>query len=342
MTSDTAAPRRLTIRDVARAAGVSYQTVSRAINDAPGIDAGTKRRVLDIADRLGYRPSRLARSLVTRRTETIGLAVNDLTNPFFSHVAQAVLEASRAIGHQTMVLPTPWSREGEEAALEALLSHSVDGIVAYVDHVEDARLQALAAHPPLVLANRWRPPPGIPTLNIDLVGGTRQAVEHLLELGHRRIGMVDGTPAWNLGDRRHATFLAIAAQHGLGIDDSWTVRDGPSADGGRRAARRLLEAHPDVTAIFAFNDVMAAGAVDAIHRAGRRVPADCAVIGFDGVQLCDLLQPPLSTVAVDFAELGQRATAIIARWLEDGREAALPLAGDLSTRLIVRESTVGS
>jgi LacI family transcriptional regulator len=297
--------------------------------------------VLQIAESLGYRPSRLARSLVTRRTDTIGLAVNDLTNPFFSHVAQAVLESARAIGHQTMVLPMPWSAEGEEAALEAMVSHSVDGIIAFVDHVSDARLQAIAEQLPLVLVNHWTPPEGIPTLNVDLVGGARQAIEHLVELGHRRIGMVDGTPAWNQGDRRHATFLAVAAEHGLGLDESYAVLGVPSADGGRRAAQRLVEAHPDVTAIFAFNDVMAAGAVDALRLAGRRVPHDCAVIGFDGVQLCELMQPPLSTVALDFAEFGRRATAILARWLAQGREAALPLAGDLPTRLVVRESTVG-
>src|SRR5689334_13230560 len=219
----SAPPQRLTIRDVARAAGVSYQTVSRAINDAPGIDAGTKRRVLEVATRLGYRPSRLARSLVTRRTDTIGLAVNDIRNPFFAHVAQAVLEAARAIGHHTMVLPTPWDESGEEAALEAMISHSVDGIIAFIDHVKDARLQAVAAQMPLVLVNRWSQPGGIPTLNLDLVGGTRQALEHLLSLGHRRVGMVDGTPAWNTGDRRHSTFLAVLAEHGLGLDDSYAV-----------------------------------------------------------------------------------------------------------------------
>src|SRR3954447_19723789 len=260
-------PARLTIRDVAREAGVSYQTVSRAINDGPGIDPGTRRRVLAVADRLGYRPSRLARSLVTRRTDTIGLAVNDLTNPFFAHVAQAVLEAARAIGHQTMVLPTPWNGPGEQAALDALVSHSVDGIVAFLDHVPDRRLQEVAEHLPLVLVNRWTPPAQIPTLTVDLVGGTRQAVEHLVGLGHRRLGLIDGTPAWNTADARHATFLSVAAEHDLGLDDSWTVRDGPSADGGRRAARRLLARHPDTTAIFAFNDVMAAAALDVLRRA---------------------------------------------------------------------------
>jgi LacI family transcriptional regulator len=334
---DATRARRPTIRDVAQAAGVSYQTVSRAINDAPGIDQRTKRRVLEVAEELGYRPSRLARSLVTRRTETIGLAVNDLTNPFFAHVAQAVLESARTIGHQTMVLPTPWNGPGEEAALDALVSHSVDGIVAFLDHVPDRRLHDVAEHLPLVLVNRWTPPPGIPTLNVDLAGGTRQAVEHLAGLGHRRVGMVDGTPAWNTADARHGTFLA-----GFGLDDSWTVRDEPSADGGRRAAGVLLARHPDLTAIFAFNDVMAAGVLDALRRAGRRVPGDCAVIGFDGTQLCGLLQPPLSTVAIDFAELGRRATEIVARWLGEGREAALPLAGKLSTRLVVRESTAGA
>jgi LacI family transcriptional regulator len=332
--ADPTRARRPTIRDVARAAGVSYQTVSRAINDAPGIDQRTRRRVLEVAGDLGYRPSRLARSLVTRRTQTIGLAVNDLTNPFFARVAQAVLESARTIGHQTMVLPTPWNGPGEEAALDALVSHSVDGIVAFLDHVPERRLHDVAEHLPLVLVNRWTPPPGIPTLNVDLAGGTRQAVEHLAELGHRRVGMVDGTPAWNTADARHGTFLA-----GFGLDDSWTARDEPSADGGQRAAGVLLERHPDLTAIFAFNDVMAAGVLDALRRAGRRVPGDCAVIGFDGTQLCALLQPPLSTVAIDFGELGRRATEIVACWLGEGREAALPLAGKLSTRLVVREST---
>jgi LacI family transcriptional regulator len=340
--ADQAEPARLTIRDVARAAGVSYQTVSRALNDAPGIDAATRRRVLAVADGLGYRPSRLARSLVTRRTETIGLAVTAITNPFYAHVTQAVLEAAETAGLRVMVAPTRWSEADEETALETLVDHGVDGIVGFLDHVAEERLEQVARRLPLVLVNRWTPPPAIPTLNVDLAGGARQALEHLLGLGHERIGMLDGTPAWNDGDRRHTTYLALARERGLPVDAGWIEREPDSAAGGRRATEALLARQPTLTALFAFNDLMAAGALDALRRAGRRVPDDCAVVGFDGTPLAELTSPPLSTVAIRYEELGQRALDLIGRWQAGGRGAAAGPDGLVATWLVPRESTVGA
>lgn len=332
---------RPTIRDVARAAGVSYQTVSRAINDASGIDPATRVRVLAVADELGYRPSRLARSLATGRTQTIGLIVTAITNPFFSHVTQAVIDAAEAASYRVMILSTNWTADSEAASLQTAVSHGVDGIVAFVDHVSDARVRQIVGDLPVVLVNRWSRPTGIPTLNVDRRGGTQAAVEHLVALGHRNIGMLDMRPGTH-EDTRHRTFRTALRGHGIAIDESWIVREEGSAEGGRRAARDLLAAHPEVTAIFAFNDVMAVGSLGGLDQAGRRVPEDCAVIGFDGVQLCELTRPPLSTIAVDFDELARTAVDIVATWRSGRRTPTDPLRGVLKTRLIVRESTVGS
>jgi len=310
MASSGTGPRRATIDDVARAAGVSRQTVSRALNDKGEIGAATKQRVLDAALELGYRPSRFARGLVRQDTITVGLVIPDLLNPFFTEVAAAALEAARGRGWHVVVYDTGDRVEEERGTLEVIASQ-VDAVVGYLSLRED-EIGKLTRGLPVVLIDREQHAERFSAIRIDGEEGVHAAIRHLVESGHRRIGMLDHA-ARSEPSIRHNWF--VAAMTACGLDATTMSRADQSVEGGESALKELLAAHPDVTAVFTFNDIIAIGALRAARRLGRQVPRDLAVIGFDGLQLGTLVEPPLSTVALDTRELGALAVEQTARLL---------------------------
>ncbi|MEU4091781.1 LacI family DNA-binding transcriptional regulator [Streptomyces sp. NPDC026673] len=310
VSSSGAEIRKVTIHDVARSAGVSRQTVSRALNDKDEIDAATKQRVLDAARELGYRPSRFARGLVRQDTTTIGLVIPDLLNPFFTEVAAAALEAARARGWHVVVYDTADRAEEEFGTLQVIASQ-VDAVVGYFSCSEHD-LERFTRGLPVVLIGREHHTAGFSSIRIDGEEGVRAAVAHLVAAGHERIGMLDHDGRSEPSIRRE-WFAAAAAAHG--IDAGLVVGAAQSADGGGAALGALLTDHPEVTAVFTFNDIIAIGALREARRLGRSVPADLAVIGFDGLQLGTLVEPPLSSVALDTRKLGALAIDQVARLL---------------------------
>ncbi|MFI6359032.1 LacI family DNA-binding transcriptional regulator [Streptomyces sp. NPDC050743] len=305
--------RRVTIHDVARAAGVSRQTVSRALNDKGEIDDSTKQRVLDAALTLGYRPSRFARGLVRQDTISVGLVIPDLLNPFFTEIAAAALEAARARGWHVLVYDTADSAQEEVGTLQVIASQ-VDAVVGYFSRPE-AEIEQLTRGLPVVLIDRGEHAERFSSIRIDGRDGVRAAIAHLVETGHRRIGMLDHA-ARAEPSVRHAWFADGLAAHGLA--EGPVCRADQSVEGGESALESLLAAHPDVTAVFAFNDIIAIGALRSARRVGRQVPRDLAVIGFDGVRLGTLVEPPLSSVALDTRRLGALAVDQAARLLTGG------------------------
>ncbi|MFF3559238.1 LacI family DNA-binding transcriptional regulator [Streptomyces sp. NPDC002574] len=303
-------PRRVTIHDVARSAGVSRQTVSRALNDKNEIEGSTKQRVLDAARELGYRPSRFARGLVRQDTTTIGLVIPDLLNPFFTEVAAAALEAARARGWHVVVYDTA-DRPEEELGTLQVIGSQVDAVVGYFSCAEDT-LERFTRGVPVVLIGRPHHSARYTSIRIDGEQGVHAAVAHLVAKGHTRIGMLDHGGRAEPSIRRD-WFTAAAAAYG--VDAGTVVGADQSADGGGAALRTLLAAHPDVTAVFTFNDIIAIGALREARRLGRSVPGDFAVIGFDGLQLGALVEPPLSSVALDTRRLGALAIDQAARLL---------------------------
>lgn len=300
----------MTIHDVARSAGVSRQTVSRALNDKAEIDGSTKQRVLDAARELGYRPSRFARGLVRQDTTTIGLVVPDLLNPFFTEVAAGALAAARSRGWHVVVYDTADDAEQELATLR-VLGAQVDAVVGYFSRSEED-LDRFTPGIPVVLIGREPRAPRFSGISIDGEDGVREAVAHFVSRGHRRIGMLDHSTRPEPSIRRH-WFLRAAAEHGLAVAPGWVARADQTVDGGGAALAGLLAAHPDVTAVFAFNDVIAIGALREARRFGLRVPEDLAVIGFDGLALGTLVEPELSSVAIDTRALGALAVEQAAR-----------------------------
>ncbi|MDP9793593.1 LacI family transcriptional regulator [Catenuloplanes nepalensis] len=323
-------PRRVTLKDVAKLAGVSHQTVSRAINDKGEIDPETRRRVLDAARELNYRPSRFARGLVSPGATTLGLIVSDVENPFFPELIAGVIEAAEERGWQVLISSTQ-NRDAREPELIRTLAAQADVVIGYLS-APDATLTAAAEGLPLVVLGRAVDEPAFGAVEVDTDVGVRAAIAHLVSRGHRAIGMIDcaddGTP-----DRRPA-FHAAMAGHGLPVADDAISGGTLTVEGGETAFVRLRAARPDITAVFTFNDLMALGVYRAARRLGVRIPEDCAVIGFDGLPLGELIDPPLTSVYLDKRRMGAIAVTEAARLLsgEPAGRALLPV------RLIVRGS----
>ena len=327
---------RATIHDVAGLAGVSRQTVSRAINDKGEIDPDTKERVLQAARTLDYRPSRFARGMRQRGTVTVGLVISDLTNPYFPEVAAGVLEVAKERGWQVVVAES--SRGGGDAEIEALdtLSHQVDAVVGYCDSSDDI----LAEHVrglPLVLLERGPDQTRFGSVGIDVSDGMRQAVAHLVARGHERIGMLDGAPADNPSVRRLA-FLSQVRAHHLPADEGRVVRShSHTVAGGEAAMAELLDAHPDLTAVVGFNDLIAVGAIRTAQQRSLHVPDDIAVIGFDGLTLGELITPALTSLVIDKRQVGRLAVDQVARLLA-GQEPLTGAGAWVRPELVVRAS----
>ncbi|MFB7932441.1 MULTISPECIES: LacI family DNA-binding transcriptional regulator [Streptomyces] len=327
------ARRRATIHDVARLAGVSRQTVSRAVNDKGEIDPGTKERVLEAARLLDYRPSRFARGLVQKGAVTAGLVIPDLRNPFFPEVAAGVLEAAEQRGWQVVVWDSRIDDARERQALD-VLSHQADAVVGYFKDSDEVLTRHLGGVP-LVLLERGPQQTRFAAVGIDASAGVEQGIAHLVQSGHRRIGMLDGEHG--PGARRKA-FLEQVRRHGLPVDESWIVLcPEHSVAGGESGMERLLDARPEITAVFGFNDLIAVGAMRTARRRGRRVPDDLAVLGFDGLSLGELVDPALTTLHIDKRQLGRLAVEQMAR-LCAGEEPLRGADAWITPELVVRES----
>ncbi|MFJ2817540.1 MULTISPECIES: LacI family DNA-binding transcriptional regulator [unclassified Streptomyces] len=326
--------RRATIHDVAHLAGVSRQTVSRAVNDKGEIDPATKERVLEVARRLDYRPSRFARGLVRKGAVTTGLVIPDLMNPFFPEVAAGVLEAAEQRGWQVVVWDSRTDPGRERDALD-MLSHQADAVVGYFRNDDEVLARHLGGVP-LVVLERDPRRTRFGAVGIDVAAGTERGVAHLVAAGHRRIGLLDGEP--EIPGRRRAAFAHEVRRHGLPVDDSWIVLcPEHSVTGGEAGMAQLLATRPGVTAVVGFNDLIAVGAMRAARRAGRRVPDDLAVLGFDGLSLGELVEPALTTLHIDKRRLGRLAVEQVAR-LRAGED---PLTGPdawVVPELVVRAS----
>jgi LacI family transcriptional regulator len=328
-------PRRVTLKDVAQAAGVSHQTVSRAINDKGEIDPETRRRVLDAARELRYRPSRFARGLVRPGVITVGLIVQDVVNPFYPEVMAGVIEAAEKKGWQVVVGSTQNDRDGELALVRSL-GRQVDALIGFLDN-SDAELAPYVEGVPLVVMDRHqRTSHGV--VDIDIATGVRNGIQHLVDRGHQKIGMIDCQGEDGLTEEelsRRDCFLSAVEEFGLPIDQTWIITGKESVAGGETAFAELRSTHPDLSAVFAYNDLVAIGAHRAARRLGLTVPQDCAVLGFDGLSIGELLDPPLTTVHIDKRRMGELAVdQVNGLLLGTPEEQAL-----LPTELVIRGTT---
>lgn len=324
-----------TIREVASRAGVSASTVSRTFSRPEKVDAGTRVRVLALAQELGYEPSGAARSLKTGRTGALGIVVPDLSNPFFPDVVRGMQHRAREHGYPVL-LADSGEDPGAELALVRTLARNVDALVLCSPRMSDTDLAEAALLRPLVLVNRDAPgslAATVPAVTIDNAGGIQLAVRHLQALGHRRLGFVSGTPTSRSNRERLVAFTEATATAGLAgvVIGSYA----PTVDGGAAAADDALLA--DVTAVVVYNDIMAAGLLGRLTRLGIELPGRLSIVGFDDISISSLLTPALTTVRIPLAHAGavavDRLHAHLTGASAPGRPAPLP------TELVVRAST---
>jgi LacI family transcriptional regulator len=325
----------VTIRDVAREAGVSVATVSRVFTNSAPVREDTRRRVREVARRLRYVPHGGARSLPTRTTSTVGVLLPDLYGEFFSEVIRGIDETSRPRGYHLLVSGSHADRSEAEAVLRALRGR-VDGLILMSPDIDASALDAnLPDTLPVVLLNCSVNGGGYDTIRIDNSGGASAMVRHLLGLGHRRIALIRG-PERNLDaqERLRGFRQAMAGAEAVEVAGDFTEA------GGYRAVQSLLGGGPLPTAVFAANDATAIGALSALREAGYRVPQDMALTGFDDIPFAPYITPSLTTVHVGIARLGQLAVERVLHAVERKNQHERQQSV-LETWLVIRESCGG-
>jgi LacI family transcriptional regulator, galactose operon repressor len=329
--------KRVTIADVSREAGVSAQTVSRALNNKGEISAATRERVLEIVERLRYRPNTLARGLVTQKTSTLGLVVPDIANPFFSEVVRGAEDAAYRSGYSMLLCNAMEDPAREEEALRTLEAQRVDGVILCSSRLSEGEFRAMMTRlPAVILVNRESSENGLKSVCIDDEAGARYATQHLLHTSHRSIAFLAGPPASASGQRRAQGYRRALSEAGMPIDPALSVVCTPHLEGGYDAARQLLASRPAIDAFLCYNDLVAVGALQACAALGRRVPEEIAVIGCDDILLAALVTPPLTTLRSDKRALGAEAVRLLLRTLDgctDGCENVV-----LQPELVVRAS----
>ena len=321
--------------DVATVAGVSHQTVSRVLNDFPSIRPATRDRVLAAIEELGYRRNTAARTLVTRRSGTIGVITADMSHFGPANTMLGLESASRAAGYSLSLAGLPEiSADSLAAAVDQVLDQAVEAVVVIVGHQAALTFaQSLRIGVPLVLVEGDLSATPL-TAGVDQIEGARLATSHLLDLGHETVVHLPGPADWLEAAARREGWRMALEERGRPIPALMAEGDWSSRSGYEASRAMLRESRP--TAVFAANDQMALGLLRALHEAGIQVPEDVSVVGFDDLPESGFFTPPLTTVRQDFRELGQRTMALILRVLAGEREASVPLVEPL---LIVRSST---
>lgn len=329
------------LRSVAERAGVHYATASRALNPKRQwqVRATTRARVQQAAEELNYRPHILARGLRLGETTTVGLVVADLGNPFVTPVIRGLARALEPHGFQPIITETEDDTAVFRRAVTGLLGRRVDALVIAAARVGDrAFIRDLVAQGvPVVLASRRVPGVDVPTVVHDGLRGGQLAAEHLGQLGHRVVAQIQGAADIQSFVDRGAAFRATAASLGMSVVEVAPQVSRSYLEEGRRQMEELLRGRPVPTGVFAHNDLMAIGAVDAIREAGLRCPADVSVVGHDDAPLVDHLCPPLTTIRTRGEELGRLAGEMVVALLHSNGEPPQSVA--LLPTLVVRSST---
>ncbi len=324
----------VSIKDIAKAAGVSPSTVSRALNDHPHIRDETKLLIHNLAKQMGYVPSGLARSLVARRTATIGVAITDLADPYYARLMLGIEAA--AAGHHYQVVLSSYYRDAtrELAIVRDFHMRRVDGIIVTGSEIEEAY------HPtenhffmPVVLINR---PNYCHSVSVDRLLGAQKIVEHLIELGHRRIAHITEGAKFRAKSRRLQGYVAALTKHQLEVDGNLIVDGDGGISGGLQAAPGLLDLAEPPTAIFCFNDLTAIGAINALRQRGYDVPQAVSVAGYDDLEMAAYYHPALTTVRQHTFQLGQSAVNMLLKLIQGEAEVSPVM---LVPELVIRQST---
>ena len=333
-----------TLDEVARVAGVSRATVSRVVNGSPKVSADVRRTVEKAIDRLGYVPNRAARSLVTRRSDSIALVITEpasrlFSDPFFPRLVRGV-SAALSVRDLQLVLLMPDDEADEQRTVRYLTGGHVDGVILVSLHGDDPLPDQLAARriPSVVLG---RPPRGVDMdyVDADNRDGARRATSHLVASGRRQVATISGPHDMVAGIDRLAGYRDALTDAGIAIDDGLIAEGDFTQAGGEAAMERLLRDRPDLDAVFCASDLMAVAALGVLQAAGRHVPQDVAVVGYDDSPIATTTRPTLSSVRQPIEEMGREMVHLLAESIE--QTGRVPRRIVLTTELIARASSAG-
>ena len=342
MSKPSSNSKRVTIKDVAQAAGVSVTTVSNALNQrTEAMTQETLQRIQDAIQVLNYRPSSVARSLVTNQTATIGLIISEIETPLFLQALSVIEPAVRAADY-SLIYCTARSLDDEQQAVNLLLEKRVDGIIflstsVYLD--DDYLLDLLPTAPPIVIINRTISHLEFDQIHWDNSGGPISAIDYLVEQGHRHIALMRGPDTRRSSEERLAGYQSGLQNHGLAYRDDFVVTgdyEATAADW-EQATLALLAATPRPTAILASNDIVASVVLRTVQRAGLRIPADISIIGNDNQPFSIYSNPALTTVEAPVIESGRQAITMLLNRMADGNADVKRIT--LPCPLIIRESS---
>ena len=333
----------VSIKDIAQAANVTPGTVSRALRDSPRVNSDTKERIQRLAEEMGYTPDAQARSLVIGRTQTIGIVVTTMTDPFVGTMVQTIESAAFEHGYTVILASSNEIPEREIEAVQMLQSRRVDGVIVtssrvgslYQEHLDRLRV-------PVVLINSLVHHSGGYTysIGVDNHHGGYLATSHLLQMGHRCIAYVSAPADRSDNAERQRGYCDALAEAGIESDPALILQGTGRAGGGQRALPQLLSLHPAPTAVFCYNDVTAIGLISAARGAGLSIPQDLAIVGFDDIAFAQFVHPALTTIAQPVQRLGRGAVEMVLALLSDADRSEQAVSdAQVRGRLVVRASS---
>lgn len=332
--------KRITIKDVAQAAGVSIATVSRILNGQSGVSPGLIAQVQLAVEELDYQPNAVARALKVQESRSLGLIIPDIENPFFPALVRGVEDYAQQKGYALILCNTDGRPEEEAKYIKFLLSKQVDGILcvanlSYDEH--SAWLQQVAV--PIVLLDRRIAGAPFSTVLVDNTKGAAMAVEHLIQQGRRRIAMIGGKVQSPTNIERAEGYIQTLMRHGLPYSNELIVNADFTFEGGFAACKALIDRGKNFDAVFAANDMMAIGVIECLTQHHIQVPEDVAVVGFDNIRMAGWYKPALSTISQPVYEMGQLAVKMVLEQMMDNTVEAQTVM--LTPELIIRHSSLG-
>ncbi|MFC7441561.1 LacI family DNA-binding transcriptional regulator [Laceyella putida] len=330
-----------TIKDVAKKAGVSITTVSRALNGYPDVNEETRKKIERVAAELGYSPNMAARSLVMKKTKTLGLLISGITRSGVKDNLNYELlcgmnDRAGELNYDLVLFSTTPQKQMIKSYKTLCEERGVDGVIMMGLRLDDPYLQEIVTSPiPCVLIDIPLKGKNVGVVTSDNVNGAKKAINYLIGQGHRKIGMVNGHDQADVSWKRLQGYQEALAEHGIDLDSTW-MEDGRFTEiGGMEAAYRMMISHPDLTAIFCASDLMALGVLQALKNLGKKVPEDISVVGYDNITIARYCSPPLTTIGQNIYEMGYQSAQMLIDMLE-GRNIQTTLV--MNTELIVRKS----
>jgi LacI family transcriptional regulator len=327
-----------TIKDVAKKAGVSIATVSRVFNDSPFVNEETRKRISKIANELNYTPNLLARGLMLKKTDTLGVILPDLYGDFFSEVIKGIDEIARKKGYHILVASTHSHKSEIESILKVMRSGRVDGLIIMSPHIDSNSIRNfLPDNMPAVLLNCFGDYSTLTSITIDNFNGAKMMIRHLIKHGHKNIAIIKGVEGNYDAEERLRGYRKALKESSITESPRYLLNGEFTEESGYMAMKKISSIRPRPTAVFASNDSMAIGAIRAAHELGIKIPVDIAIAGFDDVPISKYIKPSLSSVHVPIFDLGRFAANKLIEKIEKGDKMKHEKMV-LNTTLMVRES----